>query len=574
VTSTTPVTAPRGPVSKLSLVASSDPSVVIGQPGFAKQFQDFQELAVSAGGGGKSSGGADSDSAHLTGRFGKAATYSVTSLGAGIMIGTSGRSARPSTSTTEALAIPEQAIATAGLATSASVLPGSGKLGPSASPSRTRASGALQGDRPTGRVESGVGENASPAADPNALISNVPLVAWLGQAVFPNQVRNLHESAAPAASGGKSSGGGAPASDGLQSSAGKKEAGNSDRGAPAAISLQPRPPQPPPVSSKFSLIMKDGSESPASDASNSAAAAPEVTASQAGAQAAATIAHLTLVQAAPLDTGISLPGEPSSTPEKPGQTVSGPDSRAVNAEAGTQSEAEPAPADLAVAVRVKAQSSLAASGQSAPAKEFRRVDLADAPPAATLRTETSRAGAWVLSESSARGGPQPAADTASRPTERLEATPLHAEEGAPKTATPLKDLSVQVKQPNQESVELRVVEREGEIHVAVRTGDADLAHGLRQGLPELVDRLDQGGFRSEAWRPSGVVSAPESSSQAQSKSSESRNADSQSQPGWSQQERGQRDHNQSNRPQWVEELEGNLAGGGGTSTGEFHGFSH
>ena len=320
--------------------------------------------------------------------------------------------------------------------------------------------------------------------------------------------------------------------------------------------------------------MKDGSESPASDASNSAAVAPEVTASQAGAQAAATIAHLTLVQAAPLDTGISPPGEPSSTPEKPGQTVSGPDSRAVNAEAGTQSEAEPAPADLAVAVRVKAQNSLAASGQSAPAKEFRRVDLEDAPPAASLRTETSRAGAWVLSESSARGGPQPAADTASRPTERLEATPLHAEEDAPKTATPLKDLSVQVKQPNQESVELRVVEREGEIHVAVRTGDADLAHGLRQGLPELVDHLDQGGFRSEAWRPSGVVSAPEPSSQAQSKSSESRNPDSQSQPGWSQHERGQRDHNQSNRPQWVEELEGNLAGGGGTSTGEFHGFSH
>ena len=558
MTPTTPVTAPSGPVSKLPLVSSSDPSVVIGQPGFAKQFQDFQELAVSAGGGGKSSRGADSDSARLTGRFVKAATYS----------------ARPSTSTTEALAIPEPAIATAGLAASASVLPASGRLGPSASPSRTRASGALQGDRPTGSVESGVGENASPAADPNALISNVPLVAWLGQAVFPNQVRNLHESAAPAASGGKSSGGGAPASNGLQSSAGKKEAGNSDAAAPAAISLQPRPPQPPPVSSKFSLIMKDGSESPASDASNSAATAPEVTASQAGAQAAATIAHLTLVQAAPLDTGISAPGERSSTPEKPGQTVNGSDSRAVNAEAGTQSKAEPAPADLAVAVRVKAQTSPAAIGQSAPAKELRRVDLEDAPPVAGFRTETARAGAWVLSESSAHGGSQPAAETASRPPGRLEATPLRAEEGAPKTAAPLKDLSVQVRQSDQETVELRVVEREGELHVAIRTSDADLTHSLRQGLPELVDRLDQGGFRTEAWRPAGVVSAPEPSSQAHTRSSEPRNADSQSQPGWSQQERGQRDHNQSNRPKWVEELEGNLAGGGQRSIGEFHGFSH
>jgi hypothetical protein len=223
---------------------------------------------------------------------------------------------------------------------------------------------------------------------------------------------------------------------------------------------------------------------------------------------------------------------------------------------------------------VKAQTSPAAIGQSAPAKDLRRVDLADAPPSAGFRTETSRMGAWVLSEGPARGVAQPAAETASHPPERLEATPLRAEEGAPKTLAPLKDLSVQVRQSSQESVELRVVEREGELHVAVRTGDADLAHGLRQGLPELVDRLDQGGFRTEAWRPAGVVSAPEPSSHAHTRSSEPRNADSQSQPGWSQQDRGQRDHNQSNRPQWVEELEGNLAGGGERSIGEFHGFSH
>ena len=147
----------------------------------------------------------------------------------------------------------------------------------------------------------------------------------------------------------------------------------------------------------------------------------------------------------------------------------------------------------------------AASGQSAPAKELRRVDLADAPPAASLRTETSRAGAWVLSEGPARGGPQPAAETASRPSERLEATTLRAEEAAPKSAAPLKDLSVQVRQSSQESVELRVVERAGELHVAVRTGDADLAHGLRQGLPELVNRLDR-----RRLSHGGLASRPES----------------------------------------------------------------
>jgi hypothetical protein len=409
-----------------------------------------------------------------------------------------------------------------------------------------------------------VGQKASTATDPNAPISNVPDLDWLKQGAFRNQVPNPKESATPASS---APAGDAPAGD-------TPAAGHSDAAALAAISLQPRLQQPPAVSSKFSSINKDGFERPASDLSNNTAAAPEVTASRAGAQAAASIAYLPFVQPAPLDDGATHAEVRSSTPEKSGQTVSSPDPRVVNAETGTQGKAEPAPADLAVAVRVKAQTSSTASVQSAPAREFRRVDLADAPPAASLHTETSRAGAWVLSEGPARGGPQPATEAASRPPERPEATPLRAEEGAPKTAAPLKDLSVQVRQSNQESVELRVVEREGELHIAVRTADADLAHGLRQGLPELVDRLDQGGYRTEAWRPAGVVSAPDPSSQAHTRSSDSQNADSQSQPGWSQQERGQRDHNQSNRPKWVEDLEGNLAGGGERSTGEFHGFSH
>jgi hypothetical protein len=380
--------------------------------------------------------------------------------------------------------------------------------------------------------------------------------------------------AAPVESGGKSSNGSAPASDELQPAAGKNETGNSNAAALPAAWLPAGPSQQPPVPSKFSVLVKDGFESPAPDASDGVAAAPEAAANRAGTHAAATVAHLPFVQAASFDSGSAPSAVQSSTPEKSGQIAAGLVPRAVTTEAGTPSKAEPVPADLAVAVRVKPQTSTAVIGQSVPAKDLRRVDLEDAPPVAGSRTETTRMSAWVLSEGPARGVAQPAAETASRQPERLEATPLRAEEGAPKTLAPLKDLSVQVRQSSQESVELRVVEREGELHVAVRTSDADLTHSLRQGLPELVDRLDQGGFRTEAWRPAGVVSAPEPSSQAHTRSSESRNADSQSQPGWSQQERGQHDHNQSNRPQWVEELEDNLAGGGERFKGEFHGFSH
>jgi len=48
-------------------------------------------------------------------------------------------------------------------------------------------------------------------------------------------------------------------------------------------------------------------------------------------------------------------------------------------------------------------------------------------------------------------------------------------------------------------VELRVVERGGEVRVAVRTPDAGLADDLRQHLPALAARLEQSGLRAEAW---------------------------------------------------------------------------
>jgi hypothetical protein len=50
-------------------------------------------------------------------------------------------------------------------------------------------------------------------------------------------------------------------------------------------------------------------------------------------------------------------------------------------------------------------------------------------------------------------------------------------------------------------VEVRLTDRGGEVHVAVRTGDAQLAGDLREDLPALAARLEQGGFRAETWRP-------------------------------------------------------------------------
>jgi hypothetical protein len=158
------VTSATVPVSKVPLVFSPDSPVVNGQAGSAKQFHGSRELAQSGGSG------------------------PVRSPRARMMAGASRPSARPATSTTKAVAKPEQVMAAAPAPATARALPSSGKIGPSVSPSRTRAAGVTQVDGPAGSDASGVGQSASPATDPNAPISNVPLVAWLEQAALPNQV--------------------------------------------------------------------------------------------------------------------------------------------------------------------------------------------------------------------------------------------------------------------------------------------------------------------------------------------------------------------------------------------------
>lgn len=159
------------------------------------------------------------------------------------------------------------------------------------------------------------------------------------------------------------------------------------------------------------------------------------------------------------------------------------------------------------------------------------------------------------------------------PTAPAQMAPVQAESPV-KSAVPLRDLSMQLTQPGAEKVEVRLVQQAGEVHVAVRTGDTDLAHGLRQGLPELVGKLEDGGYRAEAWRPTGGTAgtAPLSQSQeSQTASGQSHYGDSQGRQGGSQQDGGQRNQNPFNRPRWVEELESSITGG--EPTGETNGIA-
>ena len=146
------------------------------------------------------------------------------------------------------------------------------------------------------------------------------------------------------------------------------------------------------------------------------------------------------------------------------------------------------------------------------------------------------------------------------PTRAAEAQTVQVET-PPKATAPLKDISLQVTQPGAEKVDVRVTQQAGEVRVAVRTGDVDLAHGLRQGLSDLAGRLEENGYRAETWRPSGSTTPVANAEEAHNTPGNSRHADAQAQPGWSQQDGGRRNQNQSNQPRWVEEMESSLTGG-------------
>lgn len=106
-------------------------------------------------------------------------------------------------------------------------------------------------------------------------------------------------------------------------------------------------------------------------------------------------------------------------------------------------------------------------------------------------------------------------------------------------------------------VEVRVVERAGEVQVAVRTKDAQLAHVLREDLGQLVSRLESSGYRAETWHPAETTAGVRPSGQSQAG-----DLDGHDSPNLAQDQRGgsggqsqQGKHPQQGQPEWVDALE-------------------
>ena len=73
---------------------------------------------------------------------------------------------------------------------------------------------------------------------------------------------------------------------------------------------------------------------------------------------------------------------------------------------------------------------------------------------------------------------------------------------------PARNFSLRITGADHERVDIRLMDRGGDIRVAVRTPDADLTRNLRSGVSELAGRLEQSGYHTEIWRPAEAGFSP------------------------------------------------------------------
>ena len=116
------------------------------------------------------------------------------------------------------------------------------------------------------------------------------------------------------------------------------------------------------------------------------------------------------------------------------------------------------------------------------------------------------------------------------------------------------DITVRIPDSTNQGTAVRFVERAGEIHVSVRTGDAEMAQSLRGGLNDLVNHLEDGGIRTEVWQPGSGSNAAYSHNDSHQPFADPDGSNGRQYSG----SHSEQESKQQNKPRWVEELEGSI----------------
>jgi hypothetical protein len=114
------------------------------------------------------------------------------------------------------------------------------------------------------------------------------------------------------------------------------------------------------------------------------------------------------------------------------------------------------------------------------------------------------------------------------------------------TGEAVKTLNVRMSAGGDQHVDIRVVERSGELSVSVRSADPALTRTLQDRMPELTSRLQDQHFQADTWVPKSGESGGSRNGGFSSQQDQSRQDGNSGNQGW----RGQRQ-----KPEWVEELE-------------------
>jgi hypothetical protein len=116
------------------------------------------------------------------------------------------------------------------------------------------------------------------------------------------------------------------------------------------------------------------------------------------------------------------------------------------------------------------------------------------------------------------------------------------------------EISIRIAQPDASTIDLRVAERSGQLHVDVRTSDAGMQSSLRQDLGTLTNSLERAGYHSETFTPSSTLGR--TASGAQMNNQDEHQDQSQNRGSTGDFSGGRRQQQQQRRPStWLEEME-------------------
>ena len=101
--------------------------------------------------------------------------------------------------------------------------------------------------------------------------------------------------------------------------------------------------------------------------------------------------------------------------------------------------------------------------------------------------------------------PAPAATPYNTTAEALRTTESNLAAAPTLRTGAAQEISIRIAPPDSPAVDLRVVERAGQVHVDVRTSDSAMQTSLRQDLGTLTNSLERAGYHAETFTPSSTL---------------------------------------------------------------------